>query len=138
MLCNQITERAAIALMGGARTGHINSLVSTEMDYCAACGSLFKKSTTNGACKDVQPMLLVCVSVLLLNACKTDLPNPVGSTKIRHCSRLLATIFPLSYNRISTLLPTDLLLHESNYFCPDILTSWTVRLFWPPRPLAST
>ena len=36
-------KRAAIARMGGARAGHINSLVSTVMDYCAACGSLFNK-----------------------------------------------------------------------------------------------
>ena len=28
--------------------------------------------TTNGACKDVQPMLSICVSVLLLYARKTD------------------------------------------------------------------
>ena len=38
-----VTERTAIARMGGARTGHMNSLVSTEMDYCAACGSLSNK-----------------------------------------------------------------------------------------------
>ena len=29
---SQIIKRAAIAHMGGARVGHINSLVSTEMD----------------------------------------------------------------------------------------------------------
>ena len=67
-----VTERTAIARMGGARTGHMNSLVSTEMDYCAACGSLSNKSMTDRACKDVQLMLLVCVSVLLLNARKTE------------------------------------------------------------------
>ena len=41
-----VTERAAIARMGawsGARTVHMNSLVLTEMDYCATCGSLFNK-----------------------------------------------------------------------------------------------
>ena len=27
--------------MGGARVGHINSVVSTEMNYCVASGSLF-------------------------------------------------------------------------------------------------
>ena len=41
-------EHAAIVRMGGARTGHINSLdlvmlVLIEMDYCAACGTLFNK-----------------------------------------------------------------------------------------------
>ena len=50
-------ERAAIARMGGARAGHINSFVLTEMDTAVppveVCST---KSTTNGACKDMKPM----------------------------------------------------------------------------------
>ena len=57
MLHNQIIECTAIARMGGARVGHINSFVSTEMDTVPppveVCST---KITTNGACKDMQPM----------------------------------------------------------------------------------
>ena len=41
MLCNQRMELAVIACTDDARVGHINSSVSTEMDYCAAYGTLF-------------------------------------------------------------------------------------------------
>ena len=54
--------------MDGARAGHINSLVSTVMDYCATSGSLFNKKYDKKAFQDVQLMLSVSVSVLLLNA----------------------------------------------------------------------
>ena len=56
MLRNQIIERAAIARMGGARAGHINSFVLTEVDTVPPVEVCSAKSTTNGACKDMQPM----------------------------------------------------------------------------------
>ena len=46
-------ERAAVACMGGARAGHINSLVSTEMDTVLPVEVCLTKSTTNRACKDI-------------------------------------------------------------------------------------
>ena len=52
-LHNQIMGHAANVHIGGARMGHINSHVLTEMDYCAACGSLFNKSTRSRVCKGV-------------------------------------------------------------------------------------
>ena len=49
-------ERAAIARMGGVRAGHINSLMSTEMDTVPPVEVCSTKSTINGACKNMQPM----------------------------------------------------------------------------------
>ena len=59
--------------MSGVRVGHITEqprvdrwITVLPVEVCST------KSMTNRACKDMQLMLSVCVSVLLLNACKTE------------------------------------------------------------------